>query len=96
LSGKPVALPDPITGPGQPGTGGAGTTITDPESVNGSMTVQQVLDAFPTVTAAEIYRQFGVPADTPTSTQLKELAAHGNGYEVSDLREWLKTRQRGG
>ena len=57
---------DATTGPDRPGTGGAGaggagTTITDPDTVKVSMTVQQVLDAFPTVTVAEIYHRFGVP-----------------------------------
>lgn len=64
----------------------------DPDDVRGSTTMQQVLDAFPRVTAAELCARFGVPVDTPTSTQLKTLAQTGNGYEVSELREWLKTR----
>ena len=67
--------------------------ITGPGDVKGSMTLQQVLDAFPQVTAADVCDQFGVPADTPASTQLKTLAAEGNGYEVADLRAWLATRQ---
>lgn len=70
--------------------GGAGAL--DPQEVKGSMTLQQILDAFRGITAAEICAKFGVPSDTPTSTQLKTLAQRGNGYEVSQLREWLETR----
>ncbi|MBT8226938.1 MAG: hypothetical protein HKP61_15840 [Dactylosporangium sp.] len=74
------------------GDGGANATIGSPHDIKGSMTVQQVLDAFPAVTAADVYQQFGVAADTPASTQLKQLARDGNGYEVSDLREWIETQ----
>jgi hypothetical protein len=81
----------------EPGSRGAATLSVAPGSlpvddVRGSMTMQQVLDAFPQVTAAELCTLFGAPADTPPSTQLKNLAQAGNGYEVSELREWLKTR----
>jgi hypothetical protein len=43
------------------------------------------------VTAAEICELFWVSSGTPTTTQLKTLAQKGNGYEVTDLREWLET-----
>lgn len=71
---------------------GADTPITGAHDVKGSMTVAQVVEAFPGLTAADILRQFGAADDTPTSTQLKTLAQQGEGYEVSDLREWLETR----
>lgn len=82
---------------GESGSRGAAAVSVAPGSlpaddVRGSMTMQQVLDAFPQVTAAELGKLFGVPADTPTSTQLKNLGQIGNGYEVSELREWLKSR----
>lgn len=73
------------------GGGNRPTTIISAQDVRGSMTVQEVLDAFPTVTAAEICELFGVSSSTPTATQLKTLAQKGNGYEVTDLREWLET-----
>lgn len=70
----------------------APVTLLDPQDVKGSMAVQQVLDAFPQVTATEIYQLFGVPAGTPASTQLKALVKDGNGYEVTEFREWLRER----
>ncbi len=72
--------------------GGADASVSSPHDVKGSMTVQQVVDAFPQVTAAEVFQQFGVPENTPTSTQLKTLVKDGNGFEVSALREWLESR----
>ena len=93
--GADLAVAQPTSGPGA-GTGageGSTATVTNPHDVKGSMTVQQILDAFPQVTAAELLAKFGAPASTPTSTQLKTLAQTGNGYEVTDLREWLETRQ---
>jgi hypothetical protein len=64
----------------------------DPADVKGSMTIQQVVDAFPKVTAAQILTQFGAPPTTPVTTQLKEVAKVGNGNDVEDLRTWLQTR----
>lgn len=61
-----------------------------PDDVKGWMTAQQVLDAFPPLTAAELFALFGVPANTATSTPLKDLAERGTGFDLTDLREWLK------
>lgn len=63
-----------------------------PDDVKGWMTAQQVLDAFPPLTAAELFTLFGVPATTATSTPLKDLAERGTGFDLTDLREWLKQR----
>jgi hypothetical protein len=79
-------------GGGEPGQSAAPGATINPHDVKGSMTVQQVLDAFPKITATELLGKFGAPASTPTSTQLKTLAQDGNGYEVDDLREWLETQ----
>lgn len=85
--------PDPGAASGASDQNGGPTAApANPADVKGSMTVQQVLDAFPQTGTAEIYDLFGVPADTPASTQLKTLAKNGNGYEVSDFREWLAKR----
>lgn len=59
---------DPARRSGRPGGDPA-----DPADVKGSMTEQQVIDAFPTITAGQILTQFSAPVDTPTSTQLKRL-----------------------
>lgn len=60
------------------------------DDVRGWMTARQILDAFPRVTTAELYAQFGVPADTASSTELKDLAESGNGFDLPALRQWLK------
>jgi hypothetical protein len=67
---------------------------TSPHDVKGSMTIQQVVDAFPQVTAAQICEFLGLPADTSKSTQLKTLAQTGNGREVTELHEWLETKTK--
>lgn len=58
--------------------------------VKGSMTVKQVVDAFPPITAAQILAKLGAPLDTPISTQLKTLVEKGNSIDVPTLRTWLE------
>jgi len=70
------------------GTGPAAPA--DPADVKGSMTLQQVVDAFPPMTATLLLAQFGAPVDTPTSTQLKSLVESGNGMDIPALRTWLQ------
>lgn len=64
----------------------------DPADVKGSMTVQQVVEAFPTITAAQILAQFSAPLDTPTSTQLKDLVESSDGMDLPAVRIWLQER----
>jgi len=61
-----------------------------PADVKGSMTVQQVVDTFSSITAAQILAKLGAPMDTPTSTQLKTLAENGNSMDIPTLRTWLQ------
>lgn len=61
-----------------------------PADVKGSMTVQQVADAFPPITAAQILGKLGAPLNTPTSTQLKTLVEKGNSIDIPTLRNWLQ------
>jgi len=58
--------------------------------VKGSMTVKQVADAFPQITAGQILAKLGAPLGTPTSTQLKTLVEKGNSLDVPTLRTWLQ------
>lgn len=60
----------------------------DPAEIKGWMSVQQVLDAYP-VDQAALYARFGIPADVPASTPLKELEALAEGFSVTDLRAWV-------
>jgi len=66
-----------------------------PAEVKGSMTVQEVLDAFPTITAAQILTQFRSPLDTPTSTQLKDLVEDSDGMDLPAVRIWLEKQTAG-
>lgn len=78
---------------GQQGEGTTGVAAPSaPADVKGSMTVQQVVDAFPAVTAAEVFARFGAPLETATSTQLKTLVEAGNGTDIPTLRTWLQER----
>ena len=61
-----------------------------PADVKGSMTIQQVVDAFPTITAAQILGKLGAPLNTPPSTQLKTLVESGNSIDIPTLRTWLQ------
>lgn len=69
---------------------GAAAAPASPADVKGSMTVQQVVDAFPPMTAEQVLAEFGAPLDTPTSTQLKTLAESGSGVDIPALRTWLQ------
>ena len=80
---------------GGTGTGTGTAAPADPADVKGSMTVQQVVDAFPTITAAEVLTQFSAPLDTPTSTQLKDLVESSGGTDIPAVRVWLAVRAAG-
>lgn len=75
------------------GTGPAAPA--DPADVKGSMTVQQVIDTFPTITAAQILAQFSAPPSTPTSTQLKDLVEASDGMDLPAVRVWLEKQTAG-
>lgn len=75
--------------------GAAPPALADPADVKGSTTVQQVVDAFPVVTAAEVLAQFGAPLDTPASAQLKSLVEAGDGTDIPAIRTWLGDRATG-
>jgi len=73
------------------GESGAGADApAAPADVKGSMTVQQVVDAFPPITAAQILGKLGAPLNTPSSTQLKTLVEKGNSIDIPTLRTWLQ------
>jgi hypothetical protein len=59
------------------------------------MTVQQVLDAFPTITAAQVLTEFRAPLDTPSSTQLKDLVEGSDGMDLPAVRIWLEKQTAG-
>jgi hypothetical protein len=73
---------------GESGAGAAAPAA--PADVKGSMTVQQVVDAFPPITAAQILGKLGAPLNTPASTQLKTLVEKGSGIDIPTLRTWLQ------
>lgn len=75
------------------GTGPAAPA--DPADVKGSMTVQQVVDAFPTISAVQVLAQFSAPLDTPTSTQLKDLVESSDGMDLPAVRIWLQEQASG-
>lgn len=81
------------TSSGGEGTGPAAPA--EPADVKGSMTVQQVVDAFPPITTAQLLAQFGAPPDTPASTRLSALVEGGNGMDIPAVRIWLQERPVG-
>lgn len=82
-----------VTPSAEGGTGAAAPA--DPADLKGSMTVQQVVDAFPPITAAQITAAFGAPLDTPTSTRLSAMVEGGNGMDIPGMRIWLAGRVAG-
>ena len=82
-----------VTAPAGTGSGevdGSAAAPAAPADVKGSMTVQEVVDAFPTITAVQVLAQFSAPLDTPTSTQLKDLVESSNGMDLPAVRIWLE------
>ena len=79
-SGKVTAAGERITATGA-----------DVAEVRGWMTVDEVASAYK-VPVAELYAQFGVPADTTPTTQLKDLEPIAPGFSVTALRDWLRGR----
>ncbi len=59
------------------------------------MTIQQITDASPGTTAAEIADAFGAPADLPAYTQLKDLVESGNSMDIPQFRTWLQQQTAG-
>ena len=83
-SGKVTAAGERITATGA-----------DVAEVRGWMTVAEVASAY-NVPVAELYAQFGVPANTAPTTQLKDLEPVAPGFSVTALRDWLRARREGG
>ncbi len=61
----------------------------DVNSIKGWMTLEQVSATF-RVPASEILSAFNLPADTPTSTPLKDLES--DQFSIPALRSWLEAR----
>ncbi len=61
----------------------------DVNSIKGWMTLEQVSTTF-SVPASEILSSFNLPADTPTSTPLKDLES--DQFSIPGLRTWLEAR----
>jgi hypothetical protein len=78
-------------------TGGVRITATgvDAAEVRGWMTVAEVASAYE-VPVTELYARFGVPANTPPTTQLKDLEPVAPGFNVTALRDWLRARPAAG
>lgn len=96
-TGRTLAAAGTGSGAGRAASGGTGQASGQaapavPADVRGSMTVEQVVAAFPQVTAAQVLAAFGAPADTPASTQLKTLVEAGGGMELPAFRSWLEQR----
>jgi hypothetical protein len=65
-------------------------TGTNVDEIKGWMTLNDVSTAY-AVPVTEILAAFDLPADTPGSAQLKTLES--DAFSVTNLRDWLRTRQ---
>ena len=63
----------------------------DVNTLKGWMTLEQVSTAFG-APVAEILSTFDLPADTPSTTALKDL--EGNTFDIPSLRAWLQERSK--
>ena len=61
----------------------------DVNTIKGWMTLEQIATVY-AVPLQELLAQFGLPADTPASTPIKDLESET--FEVSGLRDWLASR----
>ncbi len=66
-------------------------TGADPAEIKGWMTIQDVTSAYG-VPSQDFYARFGVPAETPGSTALKDLEAVAPGFSTEAVRTWLGER----
>ncbi len=64
-------------------------SASDANSIKGWMTLEQVSTVF-RVPVSEVLAAFNLPADTPTSTPLKELES--DLFSIPALRTWLEMR----
>jgi len=74
VSGAGQAIP--TTSDGQP----------DPQGIKGRMTLAEIIEVYQ-IPQADLYAALELPADLPTSTQLKEIEKIVPGFEVSRVRE---------
>lgn len=74
------------------GQGGGLVLPEDPDvmDVRGRTAIGDVAAAW-TIPLAEILEAFGLPADTPPATQLRELES--DTFSVAAMREWLAVRE---
>jgi hypothetical protein len=63
----------------------------DVNTIKGWMTLEQVSTTF-NIPVSEILTAFDLPADTPTSTAIKDLES--DTFSVSALRTWLENYQQ--
>ena len=63
----------------------------DVNTIKGWMTLEQVSTTF-NAPVAEILSAFNLPADTPSSTALKDLES--DTFDITGLRTWLQNRQQ--
>jgi hypothetical protein len=94
-TGKTVTSVTAEAGTGSGEGEGSAVAPAAPADVKGSMTLQQVVDAFPSVTAAQLLAQFNAPPSTPASTQLKDLVESSDGMDIPALRTWLEEHAAG-
>jgi hypothetical protein len=81
---------------GGPETGEMSTTsgaaqLVDTAEIKGSWTLGDAATTFQ-VPASEIIAHYGVPAEVPETTALKDLGKYSPGFETELLRVWLKGR----
>jgi hypothetical protein len=68
-------------------------TGSDPAEVRGWMTLDQIVEAYG-VSREELYAQFDIPIDTPSTTPLNNLEKVSGSFSTIALRTWLAERQR--
>ena len=81
----------PSAAAAEPTTAAGAPTLVDTATIRGSWTLADVATTFE-VPASEIKEHYGIPADVPETTQVKDLAQYNPEFETSVLREWLQER----
>jgi hypothetical protein len=67
------------------------TTVYDTADIRGSWVLKDVVDKFQ-IPLADITTTYGLPAEVPDSTALKDLKQYNPEFDVETFRDWVKEK----
>lgn len=64
--------------------------LSSPDDIRGRHTVEEIVGAF-NITVSELFEKFNIPNSESPEQAIREIA-HKYGFEVTEVREWIKAR----